>query len=427
MINKRWGYCITFLVVGLMVASLALACSGSSDAEPTASQAPSPQGDQPAPVVATALPQPTRPETLAEMPAAPIPTPFPIVAPTMVPAAVQAGPAGAQAAPPLESGGGFYFGADAKWPDYVPADIPVLEGEIDVLMEAPGSHIRMLYKNISEEQIFQYAAVLEREGFNVTGIVYTAPGFPDRSEEKLARGEFDALDITRGAYRMRLEYGAGEASYDIYTAAFLEAPVRPTPTVVDVQWPDDAAAMAPPPQNCPLTALVQLNPSGYRITCARAGENVVDDYVNVLESLGFAEQDRLVNDRGELVELTMAKGSETLKLSPVFTGDLYIKIRPNIKWPASIAHLAPPPERCTLISAHELQTGSTHMSCTREGDGVIDDYVAALTALAYTEQTRQKNETGELTLLKLVRDDATVTIWPGPAGDLAIEIKPSSP
>jgi hypothetical protein len=42
------------------------------------------------------------------------------------------------------AGSGFSYGEDAVWPDYIPADIPVLEGEITTLMEAPGSHVWLL-------------------------------------------------------------------------------------------------------------------------------------------------------------------------------------------------------------------------------------------------------------------------------------------
>ena len=44
------------------------------------------------------------------------------------------------------------------------------------------------------------------------------------------------------------------------------------------------------------------------------GEGVVADYVAVLKSLGFSEQQRLLNDQSELVILTLAKGGRKLIL-----------------------------------------------------------------------------------------------------------------
>ncbi|MCD4802813.1 MAG: hypothetical protein K8R16_07715 [Anaerolineales bacterium] len=76
------------------------------------------------------------------------------------------------------SSGGFGFGEDAQWPDYIPGDIPVLEGEIDTVMEG-GSHIRLFYRSVSMNQVIEYLNLLEREGFDLEYIVYVQEGFPD--------------------------------------------------------------------------------------------------------------------------------------------------------------------------------------------------------------------------------------------------------
>jgi hypothetical protein len=113
--------------------------------------------------------------------------------------------------PPNGSGIGF------AWPESIPEDIPVLEGDIDLVMEGSGSHIRIFYRNLSKRQVEQYLDQLEKEGFNLEYIVYTREGFPDNSEERTKRGEYDAVDITKGEYHMRLEYGSDTTTYDIYT------------------------------------------------------------------------------------------------------------------------------------------------------------------------------------------------------------------
>ena len=315
MTTRRWVWLITWLVVGVVVA-----CGGSSDSDPmeplpaTHTPQATPTQVLPEPAVATATPQSTRVEPVLDVPS------------RQPPAQLQTRP---PAGPPIDDSGGFFFGSDAKWPDYLPDDIPVLEGEIDTLMVAPGSHVRMLYKNISEDDIARYLARLEQEGFHLEGIVYKVPGFPDKSEEKMKRGDFDAIDINRGDYHMRLEYGAGEASYDINTAAFLPAPERPTPTPANWQWPGDIADLAPAPEHSSLVDIVRLNPTGYHITCTREGETVVADYVDTLKSLGFTEKDQLLNEYGELVILTLGKGDATVTLHPQYTGGLVIDVRPS--------------------------------------------------------------------------------------------------
>ncbi len=117
---------------------------------------------------------------------------------------------------PSDSGIGF------AWPESIPEDIPVLEGDIDLVMEASGSHIRIFYRNLPKRQVEQYLDQLEKEGFDLEYIVYTREGFPDNSEERTKRGEYDAVDITKGEYHMRLEYGSDTTTYDIY----LTSPTR---------------------------------------------------------------------------------------------------------------------------------------------------------------------------------------------------------
>jgi len=111
-------------------------------------------------------------------------------------------------------------GIEFTWPESIPEDIPVLEGDISLVMEAAGSHIRIFYRNLPKRQVEQYLDQLEKEGFDLEYIVYTREGFPDKSEERMKRGEYDAVDITKGEYHMRLEPGEDTTTYDIYTTGF---------------------------------------------------------------------------------------------------------------------------------------------------------------------------------------------------------------
>lgn len=118
--------------------------------------------------------------------------------------------------PPSSSGIGF------AWPESIPKDIPVLEGDISLVMEGSGSHIRIFYRNLTESQLEQYLDHLKKEGFKLEYVVYTREGFPDKSDERLKRGDYDAVDITKGEHHMRLEYGSDMTTYDIY----LTSPTR---------------------------------------------------------------------------------------------------------------------------------------------------------------------------------------------------------
>ena len=126
----------------------------------------------------------------------------------------ESGPNTTPIGPPEDSGFGF------TWPERIPDDIPILKGDIQMVMEAPGSHIRIFYRNLTQRQLEQYLDQLEKGGFNLEYIVYTREGYPDKSEEKQKRGDYDAVDITKGEYHMRIEYGKDTTTYDIYTAGF---------------------------------------------------------------------------------------------------------------------------------------------------------------------------------------------------------------
>jgi hypothetical protein len=221
----------------------------------------------------------------------------------------EASGSGTQAAGPGDSS--LPEGLRGEWPAGIPAEIPILEGTIDMVMEAPGSHIRIFYSELSDQQVSEYLARLQAQGFRLEYIAYVQEGFPDTSEEKLARGEFDAVDITRGDYHMRLEVGGGSGTYDIDTAAFATAPPAPMPTTPT--WPVDLPPDLPQPATCSMHDVIKLALGGYRIDYRCAGDRVQDEYITALRAAGFVEVDRLENEYGEIVEITLQGDSVAVK------------------------------------------------------------------------------------------------------------------
>ena len=179
--------------------------------------------------------------------------------------------------------GDSQFGADAKWPDYIPAEIPVLPGKIETVMVAPGSHIRLFYSKVSEKDIERYLATLEKEGFNLEYRIYIQEGFLDNSEEKRKRGEYDAVDITKGVFHMNLSHGAGPATYDIYTTGFQNA----VEEAVAVAWPANLDGLLPQPDRCELVTITPNGQDGYHVTCKPEDDTVYQDYRTLLDSHGF--------------------------------------------------------------------------------------------------------------------------------------------
>lgn len=194
---------------------------------------------------------------------------------------------------------------DSSWPEVIPAEIPILPGEIHTVMEAPGTRIRIFYSSVSEEQITDYLAQLEAEGFSLEYICYVEEGFPDTCDEQMARGEYDAVDITKGEYHMRLEAGGGQATYDIYTAAFMTPDPRSLFTPTPIAWPADIPSQVPIPPGCEMDAIARLSSPGYQITFVCQDEQVQADYIEALLEAGFSETDRLENEDNEIVEINL--------------------------------------------------------------------------------------------------------------------------
>ena len=223
----------------------------------------------------------------------------------------------------------FEFGINEQWPDYIPEDIPPLEGSISRVMTG-SSHIRIFYESVTDRQIAQYLDQLDRLGFELDYMVFTQEGFPDNSEEKLARGEFDAVDITNDTYHMRLEAGSGTAVYDIDTQGFTvpeltSPPTYSPPTAVPLQWPD---VQVPPPDSCELTSVLDIGDGQYMINCQFAVENGDEIYVATLQEAGFTEQDRFEGMDDNLISLTLANGETAVTLLYSPTPALTIQIKP---------------------------------------------------------------------------------------------------
>jgi len=178
--------------------------------------------------------------------------------------------------------GGFLFGEAAQWPEYIPEDIPPLPGTIDTVMPG-GSHIRMFYSNVSDKMIEDYIKLLVQEGFDLEYRILVQEGFPDNSEERRQRGEYDDIVITKGEYRMTLSHYEGSATYDVYTSGFQEEAREATA----LKWPEDLVDILPPPERCELASINPDGSSGYHISCKREDADVDQDYLELLLSSGF--------------------------------------------------------------------------------------------------------------------------------------------
>lgn len=323
------------------------------------------------------------------------------------------------------SSGGFGFGEDAQWPDYIPEDIPELEGKIDTVMKG-GSHIRLFYRSVSKKQVVEYLNLLESEGFNLEYIVYVQEGFPDRSEEKKKRGDYDAVRITKGEYKLNITYSA-DPVFDVYTSGFEEEASAATA----LQWPPDLPASVPQPLHCVLQTInlnIVYDIEEYHITCKKEGDNVEQEYIQLLLTSGFEEKSG-TKIQNLVIETTVFENDEVIVLpsigfSPTFFSiQVTIKTEPEIlQWPEELNGLVPAPERGEIDSILPLSAGDYLITFKLENEEVFPEYLQTLEAADFIEQNKMlQNE--EIISITLTKDSLSVILMRSTDDPLSLILK----
>jgi hypothetical protein len=304
-------------------------------------------------------------------------------------------------------------GRSGDWPDYIPDDIPRLEGEIESIWETPESHIRMRYRNLSLDKVKEYLDLLEGLGFSLEYRVYVQEGFPDRSEEKMARGDYDDVVITMGEYRLGISYNA-DPTLDVYTSGFREEAIAAIREANRKEWPSAIPDSVPQIPDCDLQQADPGELSSYDLSCLKQTEHVEDDYLLLLEGAGFERRDRAIFEN-LVLEQVVYENAEAIvypllgSTSSRFNVVIYVKdqsappqddlpegpvylVLPN-QWPEGLDGLVPEPANCEITSASEY--GGTHsVSCVPFTENVFADYMMDLTDAGF-EELYEATEFGE--------------------------------
>jgi hypothetical protein len=254
------------------------------------------------------------------------------LAPGALPWPTDSGSSGLATAQAAMADSGFLYGENARWPRDIPAEIPPLEGEIRVVKVIPGIQYRIEYSSVSDATLTRYLQDLEASGFDLEYIVYTAPHIPDeQTAEKIARAEWDAVDIARGPYRMRLEFGDEGASLDIDNADFMTPGPPPRISPTPLVWPSDIPQRVPQPASCRLSSIAPLGtyPGGYQIELECTDPLVQERFVEALLAAGLKETDRLVSDTGQIVEVTLQDSEIAVRAGSVVGSHFVFSVWPG--------------------------------------------------------------------------------------------------
>jgi hypothetical protein len=322
---------------------------------------------------------------------------------------------------PEGSFGDILVGIDARWPDYIPDDIPPLPGDIDMIMAAPDTHIRMFYSNVSDEMIEDYLELLVQEGFNLEYRILVQEGFPDNSEERRQRGEYDDIVITKGVYRMTLSHYEGSATYDVYTSGFKEEAREATA----LQWPEDLMDVLPPPERCALASISPDGNAGYHISCKREDGNVDQDYLELLLSSGFQIEEEFLGSENEVTLHRLRREDNVVELSYLFEQFFTFRVLVDHlpEWPEVFGDSIPVPPRCEIANLiPTLEDSEVHVTCQPADQEVLSDYVQVLEELGFEESYRWVNDAGEIMIIDLENNQLAVSIMVNSPTSIGIQV-----
>lgn len=217
--------------------------------------------------------------------------------------------------------GGFSYGADADWPDYIPDDIPPVPGDITTVMTGD-DRVRIFFENVSQNEMDAYLYALSQNGFSLEYVIYTQEGFPDNSEERRQKGEYDAVRITKGTYNMTIEYGGNEGTYDIDTSGFETVSQGNT----GPDWPQELKGVLDPPEACTIQAVMPAGDGATFVQCASENTALLSEYAAKLQTQGFAIEKESKDQNGDIIEITLKKDTVTVSIRNYGMGRIGITV-----------------------------------------------------------------------------------------------------
>ena len=255
--------------------------------------------------------------------------------------------------------------------------------------------------------------MLELEVFNLEYLVYVQEGFPDRSEEKIKQGDFDAVRITKGEYQLNITYSA-DPVFDVYTSGFQEEAMAATA----LQWPPDLPESVPQQANCVLQTINPINKGDleeYHITCKKEGDNVEQEYIQLLLSAGFEEKNGTIF-QSHVFEITVFENDEAIVIPSIGFSPTFFSIQVIIKteleplqWPEDLTGLVPAPERGEIDSILPLSNGNYLITFKLADEEVFPEYLQTLQSAGFVEQNKMlQNE--EIISITLTKDSVSVIL-----------------
>ena len=258
--------------------------------------------------------------------------------------------------------------------------------------------------------------------------MYTEEGQPDHSEEKLKKGDYDAVNITRGNYRMRIEYGAGDVTYDIEGVTIGSL----------VGWPEELLGRLSQPEECEISTVFPMQDGSISIECkSTTTNNSLEQYVEQLKGMGYAVVHENFNQNHEWIDVSLSDGDTTVKartygsdilgLQVWLTGSDQLEgvVLPedkNDKWSESVPANVPAFTEGELISA--LGSNPTLFIYEVTDEGALERYMQQLVSAGFEETNRFDNMEGGLINATFSDGKTNIQLIPMSEGQIGIKVKP---
>lgn len=310
-----------------------------------------------------------------------------------------------------------------EWPAYIPIDIPPLEGKIRTMFEG-SDRIRIFYDYVSPQTYNGWLAALKETGFSLEYVVYIVEGFPDNSEERIKKGDFDAINISKGDFRLRIGFNTTSPVLDIETSGFEEAAA----TAVTIVWPEGLAGIVPEPAGCTIIVVDKISPNGYRITCRIDSGYSPETYFEALQKAGFSQTDLMKLPDGSTLDATYQKDNLNIKLLFGMITTFMIEVTEEVaateeSWPENLVGIVPAPDDCLLTKPFVVVPDNYSLSCRPQTNDAIEDYINKLTANGYAEKNRGETAPGDWFSITFQKDGVTVKLMKSELAGLLISVQ----
>lgn len=322
--------------------------------------------------------------------------------------------------------GNAKFGESAIWPEYIPEDIPRFECDIETVM-AGDNRIRIFFTNVSDKYLKDYLNLLEKKGFALKYQVYIREGFPDNSEERIKKKDYDAVKATKGSLGVHIEFGGNEATYDIDTSGFPEG----TKIITGPTWPLELASIIPEPKQVEYQSVNRSNDGAINVICSSSDSNGFDNYIQILMDLGFEKIEVNKNQNSEVYEVTLRKQPTVVKVRryqpKVFGITVWLQENRNQenfnklstvegKWPVGLPESIPAFSNGTVKSILTIDEKTYLLMIVVDDDHAVDDYTQLLISNGFSKSESNvgskkcyTNSTYEITIDELMMSN-NVTI-----------------